>query len=322
MSIKRFQILALDGGGLKGLFAAAVLAKIEEDLGGDPIARHFDLITGTSTGGIIAIGLALGLRPNELVEFYVQHGGHIFPQECLARTCRTIQQLFKSKYDNKTLICAVKECFGDKLLGHSQTRLVIPSYNLAASTPYLFKTAHHPDFKRDYKVPAWKVAVATSSAPTYLPAFTHVDSIRLIDGGVWANNPAMVGLVEAIGKLKIPIEDVSVLSLGTIDEIKDRPRKLDRGGLWQWKNHAADVIMGGQSAGTDQHVGLLLGDHRYLRLNPIVPSGFYKLDRLSVDEHLALAAHYSRHVIADVQERFTEHIAETFTPIFNLRGDL
>lgn len=76
---QRFQILSLDGGGIKGLFSAAVLAKIEEDLG-VTVADHFDLITGTSTGGIIALGLGIGLHPREIVHFYVSQGPAIFRQ--------------------------------------------------------------------------------------------------------------------------------------------------------------------------------------------------------------------------------------------------
>ncbi len=77
---KRFQILSLDGGGIKGLFSAAVLASIEEDLG-IRITDHFDLVTGTSTGGIIALGLGIGLRPREIVEFYVREGPRIFKKQ-------------------------------------------------------------------------------------------------------------------------------------------------------------------------------------------------------------------------------------------------
>jgi patatin-like phospholipase/acyl hydrolase len=76
---ERFQILSLDGGGIKGPFSSAVLAAIEEDLGVN-VVDHFDLITGTSTGGIIALGLGLGLRPREIVEFHLSKGPQIFPR--------------------------------------------------------------------------------------------------------------------------------------------------------------------------------------------------------------------------------------------------
>ena len=81
---ERFQILSLDGGGIKGLFSAAVLAKLEEDLNTN-ITDHFDLIVGTSTGGIIALGLGLGMKPQEIVQFYVESGPQIFRDRYLLR---------------------------------------------------------------------------------------------------------------------------------------------------------------------------------------------------------------------------------------------
>jgi len=93
----RFQILSLDGGGIKGLFSAAVLAHLEEDLG-CKIVDHFDLIVGTSTGGIIALGLGYGLSPQEIVEFYVEQGPQIFAIGHLARAWRACQHAVFRKF--------------------------------------------------------------------------------------------------------------------------------------------------------------------------------------------------------------------------------
>lgn len=189
MSDNRFQILSLDGGGIKGLFSAAVLAAIEEDLG-VTVTGHFDLITGTSTGGIIALGLGLGMRPRQIVEFYVKHGPSIFRNPCGVRNAL---HYVRSKFSPAPLESALREseAFGAKLLGDSTKRLVIPSYNLGEDDVYIFKTPHHERLRRDWKVPAWKVAMATAAAPTYFPAYCGVDGIRLVDGGVWANNPTL-----------------------------------------------------------------------------------------------------------------------------------
>jgi uncharacterized protein len=130
----RFQILSLDGGGIKGLFSAAVLARFEEDLG-VTIADHFDLITGTSTGGIIALGLGLGMRPREIVQFYVSQGPKIFRQ---TRWWTSLCSLFRRKYPQEPLKTALQECVGDKRLADSKKRLVIPSYNLDKDEVYLF----------------------------------------------------------------------------------------------------------------------------------------------------------------------------------------
>lgn len=168
----KFQILALDGGGIRGLYSAAVLAKLEEKCGVN-ITDHFDLITGTSTGGIIAIGLGLGLRPREIVSFYVNEGPKIFNNHL---GWNSILRIFRPKYNVEPLEMALQadNCLGDKLFGASKKRLVIPSYNLSNNQVRLFRTPHHASLTTDWKIPAWKIAMATSAAPTYFPASEQI----------------------------------------------------------------------------------------------------------------------------------------------------
>ncbi|MGO9872696.1 MAG: CBASS cGAMP-activated phospholipase, partial [Acidimicrobiia bacterium] len=181
---RRFQILALDGGGVRGIFTAAVLAGLEEDLG-HPVLDAFDLVVGTSTGGIIALGLGAGRSAHEILDFYVDHKDRIFPK----RFAGSVRRILTSKYDAQPLEEALREIFGDKLLGESRVPLVVPSYNLGENDVYIFKTPHHERLKRDHKVAMWSVAMATSAAPTYFPAFRLPnDHVRLVDGGLWANN--------------------------------------------------------------------------------------------------------------------------------------
>ena len=126
MAEQLFQILSLDGGGIKGLFSAAVLAAIEEDLTTN-VVDHFDLITGTSTGGIIALGLASGMRPREIVEFYLSKGPRIFGK---AWGLRWLQHWLRRKYSQTPLREALQSCFKDKRIADCTKRVVIPSYNL------------------------------------------------------------------------------------------------------------------------------------------------------------------------------------------------
>ena len=170
--------------GSKVFFSAAVLAHLEEDLR-IRVIEHFDLIVGTSTGGIIALGLGMGLSPSEIVHFYGNKGPDIFPRKCWFG----LGHYFHSKHDPLNLEKSLRECFGEKRMADSIKRLVIPSYNIGEDDVYLFKTPHHERLTRDFKVPAWKIAMATSAAPTYFPAFTGVDHIRLVDGGVWGKQP-------------------------------------------------------------------------------------------------------------------------------------
>ena len=309
----RFQILSLDGGGIKGIFSAAVLAHLEEDLNLD-ITEHFDLITGTSTGGIIALGLGVGIRPREILRFYGDKGPVIFANGLIA----SLRRLWRNKHNSDGLEKDLRECFGDVLLGSCRKRLVIPSYNIGEDDVYLFKTPHHERLTRDYKVPVWKVAMATCAAPTFFPSFRNVDHIRLVDGGVWANNPIMVGVAEAVSMLKVPLGSIRVFSLGTTDEVKGRPEKLDKGGCWQWAKEAVDVILRGQSIGTYKQALHLLGGKRVYRLDPKVPDRLFALDRLKEKELLGKAAHESRHFSPLFKKVFSGHMAPDFKPFHSL----
>lgn len=306
-----FQILSLDGGGIKGLFSAAVLAAIEDDLG-IRIVDHFDLITGTSTGGLIALNLGAGMRPRDIVEFYVSKGPQIF-----RRTWgwHLLKHWFCRKYRPAAITAALKQCLGDKCLAHSVKRLVIPAYNLDANDVYLFKTPHHPKLVRDYRVPMWKVALATCAAPTFFPACTAVDHIPLIDGGVWANNPAMVGVAEAKSFLGVPLDNIRVLSIGTSEDVVDRPKRLYWGGRLVWATHAIQVILHGQSLAVGNLATHLLGPERIVRLNPKVPRGKFTIDKLRLDTLQGLAASFSRPYSTQFAETFGSQIAPEYKPM-------
>ncbi len=306
-----FQILSLDGGGIRGIFSAAMLAAIEEDAN-CRIIDHFDLIAGTSTGGIIAIALGLGLRPKQIVDFYLQEGAAIFANPFGLASFR---QLFRNKFDNKALIAALQKYMKQARFGDSTKRLVIPSYNLGEDDVYIFRTAHHPRLRRDYKVEAWKVAQATSAAPTYFPVSQNIDNLRLVDGGVWANNPTMVAYIEAIGTLGIPHDEIKILNLGTCDAINARSRSLDRGGFFQWRVSALDVVLRGQSAAVAKHIRFLIGPENLLRIDPQVVAGYFTLDSFKRSpDLLGKAAHFSRNYMPEVTETFLNHVAPVFKP--------
>lgn len=310
----RFQILSLDGGGIKGLFSAAVLAAIEEDLK-IRVIDHFDLIAGTSTGGIIAIALGLGMSPREIVDFYLREGLKIFPKW---RGVKWFQHWVYRKYSAEPLSLALRACFNEKLFGESKKRLVIPSYNLGEDDVYIFRTPHAERLRRDYRVPAWKVALATSAAPTFFPCTREIDSIRLIDGGVWANNPTMVAIIEAIGTLSKPLSSIWALSIGTSDAISQRRKRLNRGGIISWGlgNAAIDVIMRGQSIGTNNQASFLLDGERLERLNPKVAADEFSLDGMSkADDLIGKAAHHSRIFTPVFEKKFGKHTAAPYAPL-------
>lgn len=308
-----FQILALDGGGIRGIFSTAILAAIERDLSVNLI-DHFDLIAGTSTGGIIALGLGLGLSPENILDFYLQEGRRIFSNSLRVRC---VQQLLRRKFSPAPLVSALKKHFGEKRFGDSTKRLLIPCYNLGEDDVYIFRTAHHQTLRRDYKVPAWKVALSTSAAPTYFPAACEVDSVRLVDGGVWANNPCMAAIVEAQGVLQIPLSALRVLNLGTCNDLNNRSRALDHGGIWQWRKAAIDVVLRGQSIAAANQARFLVGKDNFLRIDPPVPEGLLKLDAYTKSEDLiAKAAHFSRKYMPQIEQLIAGHRAPVFEPLY------
>jgi patatin-like phospholipase/acyl hydrolase len=165
--MSRFKILSIDGGGIKGVFPAAFLAAIEDQLP-HPIARYFDLITGTSTGGIIALGLGFGLTARQLLEFYLKRGPLIFPKEQGRFWRRWTVNWFGSLYQSTALRSALTDVFGSAKLGEVKARVLIPTMN-ASGYIHVYKTPYHTKLEMDYKVNIVDVALATSAAPTYLP---------------------------------------------------------------------------------------------------------------------------------------------------------
>lgn len=308
---ERFQILALDGGGFRGMFSAAVLTRLEEDLG-VRIVDHFDLIAGTSTGGIIALGLGLGLSPRELLAFYTEHGPRIFRDRSRMRGLR---HLWRAKYGSEPLKDALTEVFGERTFGESTKRLVITSYNVAADDVYLFRTPHLPTLKRDWREKAVNVALATSAAPTYLPGMA-LDGARLVDGGVWANNPTMVALTEAAGPLSVPLNEVRVFNLGTTIDVRSRHRRLDHGGLLPWAIDAVEVLMRAQSESAIKQARHFIGKTNVFRLNPTVPTGAVALDKVDIETLYGLAGHVSRDASPAVHRMFCDHHAPVFVPYY------
>ena len=293
-----FRILALDGGGYKGMFSAAILDRLEQDLQ-VTISERFDLIAGTSTGAIIALGLGIGLRPADLLEFYLQRGHAIFPQQ----RRRSLRRLTRSKYNPAELRQALQDALGEATLGDSKVPLVIPTYDLCNDDVHLFRTPHAPNLRRDHRELMVDVALAATAAPTYLPAHP-LRGLRLIDGGMWANNPTMIAVVEAVVSFSRELTDISVLSIGTTADTTLRHGRLDHGGIAQWARDATELVIHGQSLAAANHAGLLLGADRFLRVNPSVPAGELRLDRLTSDQLLGRAERESRHISSTVQRMF------------------
>jgi hypothetical protein len=270
------RILSIDGGGIKGVFPASFLACIEETVG-QPISGFFDLIVGTSTGGIVALGLGLGLSAKTVLEFYLAEGPSIFPGN---RLLRAIRHLFRAKYDPQPLSRALDRVFQDRKLGESKKRLVIPSLNIETGEVHIWKTAHAPWLERDYRCSAVEVAMSTAAAPTYFPSHESESGTPMIDGGMWANNPVAIAVVEAIGILRWKPEELRILSLGcTSVPLGGKLTGHRPLGIYGWAPSIADVFMTAQSHSATGMVQHMIPDRNmFVRISPTVANGKFPLD--------------------------------------------
>ena len=315
--MSRFRILSLDGGGIKGTFTAAVLAELER-MTGKRVADYFDLIVGTSTGGIIAIALGMGVSAQDLLAFYEQKGPEIFPLLGVRRgAARAVRWWARGpKFSPAPLRRALESVLGGRRLGDSRLRLVIPSYNAVNGTVTTFKTAHHPRYKQDYRDPAVHAALATSAAPSYFPSFCPESGLAFIDGGVWANTPVMVGIVEAMGILRQRLAAIEMLSIGTTDEPCFVGGRQRRGGLAAWSADLVAVPLQAQADGALAQARILLRD-RFVRVNATTRPGRFALDDASgITELKGLGVAEARHMEDRISRQFFDVPAEPFEPVY------
>ena len=269
------NILSIDGGGIKGLYSAAFLAGLENKFGKETY-DCFDLVAGTSTGGILALAIAARIPVKDIVEFYKQWGPRIFRTRF-----NILRNLLFSKYSNKELIKALQSIFGNTRIKdiYSQDKRIsvcIPSIDVIQGTPTVFKTPHNSRLSRDNEQYLWEIALATSSAPTFFP----LAKIRIpqssawklfVDGGLWANNPSLVAITEALTYHKQTLENIYMLSLGNIESTTSLSSNtyLNKGFVL-WQADIVGITMDTQSIAVHNQIQLLfsskgLSDH-YIRI--------------------------------------------------------
>ena len=255
---RRFRVLSIDGGGMRGLYTAAYLELLTKRyavtrmVAGLDIGKGFDLITGTSTGAIIACGLAMGLPPERMVALYRGYGPNIFPRKVPKKIgLDLICQLWNRPRYLKAGAAALEEAltaeFGDVTLGSlwrdRKIALAIPAIEMSRHHAWVFKTPHLANTRhRDDGYRLSDVCLATTAAPVYrsLALIRNPDTSgyqAFVDGGLWASNPVMVGLIDALG-MTIPGDRIEVFCLGTCPRPDGEligPQDLDRGiGGWRF----------------------------------------------------------------------------------------
>ncbi|QHS63526.1 CBASS cGAMP-activated phospholipase [Chitinophaga agri] len=272
-----FKILAIDGGGIKGLYSASILARIEQKTG-KKIGDHFDMICGTSTGGLIALALSTGKPAQEIADMYFNRGREIFtvseirPIRWLQRRWQFMCQLLGyGKFSADPLKQILSDMFEEKTMGQANNLLCIPSYNLIRGMPRVFKYPHaEGGFFMDRDIKMVDVALATSAAPTYLPIHEH-NNILYADGGLWANNPALCGLLEALDFFVGPDKQFSsfkILSVSSVAQPSGWASTSKRHRSFRhWGNKLFQASMDGQAYFNDFFLKRII--------NNIQPSGTY-----------------------------------------------
>jgi patatin-like phospholipase/acyl hydrolase len=342
-----FRILALDGGGIKGTFTAAVLTAFERALVAEEAHRlikeravedekearklaeksvrltdYFDMIAGTSTGGILALGLGMGLRAEDMLAFYEKRGPTVFPIINVrddpvltfgAKLLKAIRSARKPKNDAEVLKDELEEAFKNaprQTLGTSLCRLVIPSVQALTGAAHMFCTNHHPNLVADAGKSPVEVALATAAAPTFFRAAT-IDDRAYLDGGLWANNPTLAALAEAVGRLQVPLNRVDILSIGTTSEPqRENPRN---GGFVDWIRglRIINLLMYAQEQGTITLTKSLATPARVLRIDQTLVPGTVSLDNAAqipkLKEYGLIAGEHSD-TFADVRARFLNGI--------------
>jgi hypothetical protein len=308
MTNRRFRILAIDGGGIKGVFPASFLSTIEEQVG-HPIGKYFDLIAGTSTGAIIAIGLSIGMPARDILKFYENDGPSIFSGN---RTLtKRISHYFKVKYETQPLRLALENVFGELAISDCSSRLLIPSLNAVNGDIHIFKTRHHPKLVTDSGVKLVDVALAATAAPSYFPPHITNAALPMIDGGIWANNPTGLAVVEAITMVGVPRDNIEVLSLGCTDSLCNF--EIPKRGKLAWAARAIEAAMCGQSFGAIGTAKLLIGHDHVHRISPSVSSGRFPLDSASSIQSLkGLGYHEARKALPTLIPLFLSDVVQAF----------
>lgn len=306
----RFQILALSGGGFRGLYTARILADIEQSIG-EPVARRFDLIAGTSIGGILALALACEIPASRMVNLFERHGADIF------RKRRSLIGMLRASYDPTPLRNLLSEdgLFGARVLGGCKHRVIIPSINYSSGQPVLFKTPHAAKLIRDHAFRLVDIALATSAAPTYFPR--HVfDNNQYVDGGLFANAPGLLALHEAETVLGWTVSNVHLLSIGTMSSLFTvNPKNNRKGGTLDWgglnpsntPKRLFGLTISVQESITQSMLRHRLTDERYLHVDDILSNdkaGAVALDKTgpaACEALLGAAAERSKNLLGDAR---------------------
>jgi patatin-like phospholipase/acyl hydrolase len=282
------RVLSIDGGGIRGIIPALVLEEVERRAG-RRVFELFDLIAGTSTGAILACALCApdALAASRVVALYEEEGPEIFDRSIFQRI-RSANGLLDEKYDSAALDRTLARFLEDKRLSQTRPDLLVPAYDTAEPGPYFFKSMRARESPED-DFPLSVVARAASAAPTYFEP-SAVDGRALVDGGVFAVNPAMSAFADVL-RFE-PGAEIILLSLGTGERTRRRSfAEIEDWGLLEWARPLLDVVFDGISDAVDYQLRHALDEGRYWRLQVELTRASDDLDDATEENLRRLRAH-------------------------------
>ncbi|OGW68749.1 MAG: hypothetical protein A2036_02120 [Omnitrophica bacterium GWA2_50_21] len=321
---RAFKILAIDGGGIRGIIPAIVLHELQKELS-EPIWKYFDLICGTSTGGIIALALSVGKPVEEIVELYDGKSGLLFPRaKWYAGGLKRLGKVFcgdGGRFDGNSLEQVLKAEFikdGQPFkMKDALTRLCIAAIDITNGRVVVYKSPHSVIYPTEQKMFAdsekemWQVALATSAAPTFFPT-VKILGAYCVDGGIWANNPSLVGLTEAI-RSGFERDEINILSIGTgsaVFQIEEKRAKRMNLLRWGFGKGLVELAFEAQSQSVHNQVRGLLREDKYLRVQHDFKSNIGLDDVSRINDLKAAAYNLSRDYGHHIKTRFFRQLSQ------------
>lgn len=300
---REFKILAIDGGGIRGVCPAAYL-KFFQDRLTHSLRDYFDLLVGASTGGFIAVSLALGKSIGEILQLYEAKGRYIF---------RPVSRgLLKPKYDLQVIAGILKEFFGESVtLADARCRVCVPAVDLHRARTVVFKTRHLNSNANISDIPAWQITAAASAAPYYFEPFRTITGLNT-DGSLWANNPSLVALTEAL-YLGYQTGEIKILSIGTGARRFHKKQTRFGFGILGWGRQLIDLILQTQSDSAVNITTILCKDH-YKRIQIDLPQAVsFELDEYrKIPELKSYAEARARETFEEVSAVFFRNTVPPF----------
>jgi uncharacterized protein len=278
--MREYKILAISGGGIRGILPATYLAELETENG--RTSQYFHMLAGTSTGAIIALAVALNIPASEVQRLYTASAKDVFSRNYKNGP----KSLFSSKYKNTKLKTELQKVFGSHLLRECVTDICIPAVDIASGMAIVFNKKDFPDAL------AWEVALSSAAAPVYFPPATFDGNSQLkgtyIDGGLWANNPSLVAISESLSQDQgsLALDKIRILSLGTGYYPQRMPLGRIFSGLISWGSFLFDATLFAQSSAIERSTSRILG-RRYIHIDIPLLAEESSLDALGAIQRLS-----------------------------------